>query len=77
MLETAIGDGAKKLGLQEEVAEAGRMDSDVGAFLVDATSSSKVALLSGGGSGRLVGLDLLIRVVDEILLGRHVGGLDF
>jgi len=78
MLETAIADGAKKLGLQEKVAETCGVDTDVAALLVDisAAGGSVGALLAVGGGGSLVGLDLLIGVVDEIflLLARHVVG---
>ena len=72
MLETAVGDGANQLRLQEEVAETGGVDADVGALLIDAVgSSSSLGLLAVGGGGGLLGLELLVRVVDEILLGRH------
>ena len=29
MLESAVGDGQEKLGFEQEVAEAGRVDADV------------------------------------------------
>jgi hypothetical protein len=83
MLETAVGNGAKKLGLQQEVAETSRVDTDVTALGGSACSGGGAICLlcvtvgsggvSGGGGG-LSGLKLLVRVVDEILLGRHVGG---
>ena len=71
MLETAIGDGAKKLGLQQEIAETSRMDADVGTLLVDIVAGGGVSLLAISGGG--LGVELLVGVVDEILLGRHVG----
>lgn len=75
MLETAVADRAKKLGLQEEVAEASRVNTDIAALLVDVAAGSELALLAvGGGSGGLVSVDLLIGVIDEIFLGRHDGG---
>lgn len=72
MLETAIGDGAKQLSLQEEVAETGRVNTDVAALLVDIVAGGELALLAvGGSSGGLVAADLLVGVIDEILLVRH------
>lgn len=75
MLESAVADSAKKLGLQKEVAETSRVNTDIAALLVDIIASAgKVALLAvGGGGGSLVSVKLLVGVVDEILLGRHVG----
>jgi hypothetical protein len=72
MFETAIGDGAKKLGLQEKVTETRRVDADIGALLIDILCGrSRVGLLAiGGGAGGLV-VELVIRVVDQILFGRH------
>jgi hypothetical protein len=83
MLETAVGNGAKKLGLQQEVTETSRVDTNVTALGGSACSGGGAICLlcvtvgSGGvssGGGGLGGLKLLVRVVDEILLGRHVGG---
>lgn len=71
MLETAVGDGANKLGLEQEIAEASRVDTDVAALLVDVVAGSELGLL-GRRSGGLVAADLLVRVVDEILFVRHV-----
>lgn len=49
------------------------MDADVAALLVDVVASGEIALLAVGGSGRgLVSADLLVGVIDEILLVRHV-----
>jgi len=64
----------KKFGLKKKVAETGGVDADVGTLLVDVLGgSSSIALLSvGGGSSGLV-VELVVRVVDEILLGRHFG----
>lgn len=53
------------------------MNADIAALLVDSvTGASKVTFLSGasGGGGGLVGVELLVGVVDEILFGRHVDG---
>ena len=73
MFETAISDGAKQFGLQEEVAETGRVNTDVAALLVDIVTSGEIALLAVRGSGGgLVAADLLVGVIDEILLVRHV-----
>lgn len=75
MFETTVADGTKELGLQEEVAETSRVDTDVAALLVDIVTGSELALLAVGGSGGgLVGADFLVRVVDEILFVRHDGG---
>lgn len=75
MLETAIGDGAKKFGLQQEVAETSRVDADIGALLgVDSLAGGhSLGLLAVGGSGGLI-VELVVGVVDEIFLGGHVGG---
>lgn len=75
MLEAAIGNGAKKFGLQQKVAEASRVDADIGALLgVDSLAGGdSLGLLAVGGSGGLV-VELVVRVVDEIFLGGHVGG---
>lgn len=81
MFEAAVGDGAQKFTLQQEVAETGRVNTDIAALLVGtAAGYSQVALLVGiairGGrrssGGRCCGgLKLLIRVVDKIFLVRH------
>lgn len=79
MLETAVTDRAEELRLQQEVAEAGRVDADITALLVDVSAGSELALLSvrvRGRGGGLVGVELLIGVVDEIFFGRHFGGGD-
>lgn len=75
MLETAVGDGAKKFGLQQEVAETSGVDADVGTLLgVDSLAGGdSLSLLAVGGSGGLI-VELVVGVVDEILFGRHVGG---
>lgn len=73
MLETAVGNSAQKLGLEQEVAETSRVDADVGALFVDIVASgggSLAALLAVGGGGLISG-QLLIRVIDQILFGRH------
>lgn len=76
MLESAVANSAEKLWLQKEIAEAGRVDTDVTALLIDTTAGGEVALLSvGGRGGRLRGLDLLVGVVDEIFLVRHGCGV--
>lgn len=82
MFETTVGDGTEKLWLQEEVAETGRVDADIGTLLVwCAARDGQVASLGitvggsdgGGWCGSLGGLELLVGVIDEILLSRHVG----
>lgn len=73
MLETTVANGAKQLGLQQKVAETGRVNTNVAALLVDVAVGSELALLAGGGGGGLVGANLLVGVVNEILLVRHVG----
>lgn len=76
MLETAVGNSAQEFGLQQEVAEASRMDADVGALLVDILAGGgSVALLAvGGGSGSFV-VKLIVGVIDEILFGGHGDGV--
>lgn len=81
MFEAAVGNGAQKFTLQQEVAEAGGVDTDVAALLVGAAAGdSQVALLVGiaiggsgssGGGGGSGGLQLLVGVIDEIFFVRH------
>ena len=81
MLETAIGARPEKLWLQQEISKPSRMDSDITAFFVGIASGNRqVTFLRGmairGRPRRLrcssiVGLELLVRVVDEILFVRH------
>lgn len=74
MLETAVGNGAEQLGLEEEIAETGRMNTDVAALLVDIVAGGELALLAvGGGRGGIVATDLLVGVINEIFLVRHAG----
>ena len=75
MLETAVGDSTNEFGLQQEVAETSGVNADVGTLLVNAVAGrSRVSLLAvGGGSGIVVGAELLVGVVDEILFSRHDG----
>jgi len=80
MLETAVRDGAKKLGLQKKVAETSRVNTDVGTLGRSSDCEISFLLLSvcGGticasGDSGLLGLDLLVGVVDQILLSRHFG----
>lgn len=72
MFEATVANGTDQLGLEEEVAETGRMNTDVAALLVDVGAGSELALLAIGGGGGLVAADLLVGVVDEILFVRHV-----
>lgn len=72
MFETAVADGANQLRLEEKVAEASRVDADVGALLVDIAAGSELAFLAVGGSGGLVAADLLVGVINEIFLVRHL-----
>lgn len=77
MFETAVGNGTQKLRLEQEIAETGRVNADIGALLVDIVASGgSIGLLAVGRGRGLVGRELLIGVVDEILLGRHVGGCE-
>lgn len=49
------------------------MNTDIGTLLVDILGSSGIRLLAvGSGSGGLL-VELVVGVVDEILLSRHVG----
>ena len=76
MLETAVGDGLKKLGLEQEVAERGAVDTSVRALRVGGASRGDILLsLAIGGSRRGIGgLKLLVGVIDQVLLSRHDGG---
>lgn len=74
MLKTTVGDGANELWLQQEVAETGGVDADIGALLLGVVASSGLSPLAVGRRGGLLGLELLVGVVDEILFSRHVGG---
>lgn len=76
MLETAVGDGAKKLRFQQEVAETGRVNADIAALAGVAIWLLDVSLLLlsiGVSASRncLGGLDLLVRIINQILLGGH------
>lgn len=84
MLESTVGDCAKKFGLQQEVAETSRVNTDVTALGAGCTTAdSQVSLLFlSVGDGAISsscrgfgGLKLLVGVVDEILFGRHFDGL--
>lgn len=73
MFETAIGNRTEKFRLQQKVAETSRVNTDIGTLLVDILGSSGIRLLAvGSGSGGLL-VELVVGVVDEILLSRHVG----
>lgn len=75
MFEAAIGNGAEKFWLQEEIPESSRVNADIAAFLIDTVAgTSKITFLgTRGGSGGLVGVELVVGVVDEFVLGRHLG----
>ena len=52
MLETAVGDGAEKLWLQQKIPETSRVDADIAALFVRVTArDSQVALLCRGSVG--------------------------
>lgn len=81
MLETAVGDGSEKLRLQQEIAKARSVDTNITPFLIRITSRyGEIALLgriavgscrSCGSRGSFGCLEFLVRVVDEIFLVRH------
>lgn len=78
MFETAVGDGSEQLALEQEIAEARGMDADIAALALVCCFSAadrQVALFGspvrGACSGGFGGLELLVRVVDEIFFGRH------
>lgn len=74
MLEAAVGDGANQFRLQKEVTETGGVNADIGTLLIDGVASrsrSRGFGLLAVGWGGLLCLELLVRVVDEILLGGH------
>lgn len=74
MLEATVANSAEKLGLQKKVAETSRVDADVAALLVDVGAGTSLSLAVGGGGGgnSVVGANLLIGVIDEIFLVRHL-----
>lgn len=80
MLEAAVRDSLEKLWFQEEVAETGRVDTDVASLGLVAGSSAEVALLGiaigGSSTGSAISwLELLVGVIDKIFLaGGHDGG---
>jgi hypothetical protein len=81
MFETAVADGADELRLEQEVAETGRVNTNIAALFIDVGGGGGLALLSvgsggSGGGGALVATDLLVGVVNEILLVRHGEGVD-
>src|SRR5690242_523513 len=74
MFEATVRNCSHELVLEKEVAETGRVNADVAALLVASGLASCETAFSCGGvavGGRLRWLDLLIRVIDEILLVRH------
>lgn len=85
MLEAAVRNGLEKFRLQEEVAEAGGVNTDVRTLgLVGAARDCEITLLritvgSASGTRRagsaIGGLELLVGVIDQVFLARHgVGG---
>lgn len=86
MLETAIGARPEKLWLQQEISKASRMDANITAFLVGITSGYRQVtfLRSMAIRGRrrrfccssIIGLELFVRVIDEILFVIHCGKFD-
>ena len=79
MLETAVGDGTEKFWLQQKIPEASRMNADIAALFVGVASGDcQVAFLRCGSIGGcwrgdccIIGLEFLIRVVNEIFFVRH------
>jgi hypothetical protein len=74
MFESAVGDGSNELVLEQEVAEAGRVDAHVAALLLARrVGCSKAAFRSRSVAvcGSLGRLNFLVRVIDEIFLVRH------
>jgi hypothetical protein len=47
MLETAVGDGEQELRLEQEVAEAGRLNADVRAAAAGGKASEGTTVVSG------------------------------
>ena len=79
MFKSTVRDRANEFRLQEEVFESSRVDTDIAAFDSWPAGDGEVALLlsavgcrSGVGCNNIVGGDILVRVVDKILLVRHV-----
>ena len=71
MFESTVANGPQKLGLQKEVAETGRVNTDIAALFINIAAGGEIALLAVRGRSGLGGLDLLIGVVDEIFFTRH------
>lgn len=81
MLEAAVRNGAKQLRLQQEVAESSGVNANITALRLVCGSSgycevtflcSTVGLGCSCGRRGLVGLQLLVGVVNEIFLVRHL-----
>ncbi len=86
MFEAAVRDGFQELWLEQEVAEGGRVNTDVGSFALLGAGSSRgeVTLLRvavgraccSSGAGTVGGLYLIVGVVDQFFFCRHgEGGL--
>lgn len=80
MLETAVGGGADQLRFEQEITEGRGVDADIAAVLGrGVVAGLRSCLGSISISGTLLGrggiVELVVRVVDEILFGRHLEGL--
>jgi hypothetical protein len=79
MLEAAIRNGAKELWLEKEIAETRCVYSSIAAFLVP-TRSNIIAIFCTivssssciGSCSGVVRLQILVGIVDEVFLVRHV-----
>lgn len=74
MFETAVCDCAQKLTLEQEVLESSGVNTDITTLDFGVAFHVCVAFLRsaiGSGSRRLGLFEFFVRVVDEILLGRH------
>ena len=66
VFETEVGNGAEEFGLEEEIAETGRVHSDVGTLLVLGLGRGGSVSFGGSGSGRRRRLERVLLVVCDV-----------
>ena len=76
MFETAVGDGAIQLWLQQEIPKGGRVNVDMAALAAIGGGFASLGGSTVGCGCSLISLKLLVGIVDEILLVRHAVGVN-